>query len=748
MSKRVSNNVPVEATSLQNFCVGMPGGQRTFELIPTTLVKSNENRRPMTSKAAKKAYQIASRGKKISRAEQRRQDAAELEAQKKEFEKEQALARAKAAREKKAAKALAEKEARKKKGIPEPSRFVRASQPTISRFIFNDSNGKRKWKEVPITEDADTTMSDSERVVEEPPAKRVAAVQEDSEDEFGDFPSLSQTDILEEIDSSLALTTRDIPAVQPSALRERPSPASCRREASQELPWRKSPAEIPRGQSEEYDGLATTQLLSDLAETIAKSDPMGPSVKAPTECSQETRLAASARRPDRVLVPLEGATMAHSTYIFQGNTSTERFGFESNATNSHQVPANVQSTKESLDNNHRSHLSEVVQLPQLIKSHRNAANRTSQDVKPFLQERSINMPPPRLPIKKAESAACIMTPGKPSVVKEKTKSKGYRTISSLPPTSTQAFLEDHLDDFFPSPTQELRELLDDAEDLSTITQIAEDLIPEKAEEPDNFDDLICTQALGLSPEDLAEIATPSRAPPKAVTSPASAAPLPAPREKRRFFEEKDEDVLHAAIQESRFFTASENPKLASIDAAPINRCHSDSSDYGEADIDFGDLSVMLAGDEDPQLEAAIRESKLVAEQEAKRAAALVGGPSRSLAQSVSASCGDIEEPSAEPVEEASYANREDGRAATIGVSQPRQKPDKAVRRFFQEKEEDHLHAAIYESRISANKTPLEDGPKPPKRALRRVQSTATDYGDDDFSGCSQELLDLCKTTER
>ncbi|KAF4637659.1 hypothetical protein G7Y89_g433 [Cudoniella acicularis] len=181
----------------------MAGRQRTFDLIPMTLVNSDGPRRPMTSKQAKKAYQQKNKGPRVSQTEQRRRDAEELAQQKLEYEKERAAAKAKAAREKKAAKAEAERQARKKMGLPEPSKFVRASQPTISRFVKTSS--KRTWQEMEdVAENTETALDEETEVLKEtiPPCAKRVATDVDSGDEFGEFPSLSQTDILEKIDSS------------------------------------------------------------------------------------------------------------------------------------------------------------------------------------------------------------------------------------------------------------------------------------------------------------------------------------------------------------------------------------------------------------------------------------------------------------------------------------------------------------------------------------------------------------------
>jgi len=180
----------------------MPTRQDTFKLVPATLVNKTAPRPPMTSKAAKKAYREANKLPKISKAEQRRIDAAEIARQKKEYEKEKAAAKAKIAREKKLKKEAEERAKRKELGLPEPSRFVRPSQPTIKTFVKSAGGQKRSWEEMNSKEedDADITVkcdNDKGQLKElvEKPASRMAVKQVDEDDEFGDFPSLSQADL-------------------------------------------------------------------------------------------------------------------------------------------------------------------------------------------------------------------------------------------------------------------------------------------------------------------------------------------------------------------------------------------------------------------------------------------------------------------------------------------------------------------------------------------------------------------------
>ncbi|KAI1346059.1 hypothetical protein F5Y01DRAFT_308580 [Xylaria sp. FL0043] len=126
----------------------MPPIQNTFCIIPDAPSAINANhhggsggdsasarlgRPPMTTKQVKKAYQKANKGPKLSKAEQRRQELFEQDRIRKEFEKEKNQARARAARDKKREKEERERAERKKKGLPLVD--VRASQDTIARFV-------------------------------------------------------------------------------------------------------------------------------------------------------------------------------------------------------------------------------------------------------------------------------------------------------------------------------------------------------------------------------------------------------------------------------------------------------------------------------------------------------------------------------------------------------------------------------------------------------------------------------------
>ncbi|KAI5460887.1 hypothetical protein BGZ63DRAFT_414968 [Mariannaea sp. PMI_226] len=121
-----------------------PPVSRTFTLIPQHPGRndSSEVARPMTSKQAREAYKAASRGPRLSRIERIKQERAEKERIRKEFEKEKASAKAKAARERKKGKELAEREEKRKRGLPLVT--VRPSQDTISRFICGNGITRKR----------------------------------------------------------------------------------------------------------------------------------------------------------------------------------------------------------------------------------------------------------------------------------------------------------------------------------------------------------------------------------------------------------------------------------------------------------------------------------------------------------------------------------------------------------------------------------------------------------------------------
>ncbi|KAL6802747.1 hypothetical protein GGI42DRAFT_325084 [Trichoderma sp. SZMC 28013] len=118
--------------------------QRTFTIVPPAgpAERTPVDNRPMTSKQVRKAYKEANRIPRVSRAEQLRQERAEQERIRKEFEKEKAALKAKTLREKKRAKEQAEREEKRKKGLPLVN--VRPSQDTIAWFVRGKGSGTKR----------------------------------------------------------------------------------------------------------------------------------------------------------------------------------------------------------------------------------------------------------------------------------------------------------------------------------------------------------------------------------------------------------------------------------------------------------------------------------------------------------------------------------------------------------------------------------------------------------------------------
>lgn len=148
--------------------------QRTFEIIPNAPVLGQQNpgdhaqpiysKPPMTTKQAKKLHNQKNKGPKLSKAEQRRIELMEQDRIRKEFEKEKAQARARTAREKKKAKEDKEKEERKRKGLPLVD--IHPSQDTISRFISRVGRAIGVKQDSTSTHTLDSVREDLEPVTD------------------------------------------------------------------------------------------------------------------------------------------------------------------------------------------------------------------------------------------------------------------------------------------------------------------------------------------------------------------------------------------------------------------------------------------------------------------------------------------------------------------------------------------------------------------------------------------------------
>ena len=716
----------------------MPAFQQTFNLIPAN-PSNAAPKPPMTSKAAKKAYLKANRGPRISRAEQRRLEKEELDKQKKEYEKERNAAKAKSVRERKAAKIAEEKDNRRKAGLPEPSRFVRASQPTIS--MFARAGGKRVWQQIEmesVEEDSEDTMGEENlQPVDraEPPAKRVAEEQE-SDEEFGVFPSMSQADaLLEKIDSSnvsiveeetgpkasskskykdspdfgnfptlshLSQEIDTLPIGSNSKLRSSPR---LRREVSPKDPVfrrnsQKLPKQKPKTPQEETPlisqmlaDLATTQLQSEVAEAEARSDPADQPVlqKSPGSIT--------------IAKPLSPSYTTRSSGRNPINNSKRR-----SPTNStlQQRSVNLPPPKGPLPPRDlpQNRSADAIALPKQI-AQKTVPEKCFRD-----------MPPPPMPTAGRKAAFIAPCPNRSKAVPANMpKNRFAKRAENIPPTPTQLFLENNLDDFLPSPSQEIQELLDDIEDFPSNTQIAKEvglmeptprLNPAFESKDHCFRDLFSTQDIAMSSQDLLEISTPSRPPPVRSSN-------------RRL-----------TIPPAKF------PDTTARSQQPTHLIHSNRGRTKPADSTTIPAQIARQSNSTPLSKMPHHAPKLN-----PRASATLSAPK-------------AEVPNVTAVKQTTRKFSMPSRPVPpVPPKIPIPPPPK--RRFFQEKEDDLYHAAIDESnrleckRIAeekARKAHLMAKPMIPaartrsERTLQRVQSAATDYGDDDFIS-SQELLALC-----
>lgn len=187
-------------------------------------------------------------------------------------------------------------------------------------------------------------------------------------------------------------------------------------------------------------------------------------------------------------------------------------------------------------------------------------------------------------------------------------------LPALPPSATQAFLHSYFDDFYPSPTQEVRELHSDDDPLSapsnsvkntielpnrlptatvTATNKAVDVVDVVNMGPFSTQDFI------LSSQDLLEILAPNRVPPKQAPQLSQSHSRSHPVErvsqvKPRFFEEKEEDLYLAALHESSVMAAQIEPPQPSSRRS-LQRTLSTATDYGDEEFREFEQELLALG---------------------------------------------------------------------------------------------------------------------------------------------------------
>ncbi|KFY39896.1 hypothetical protein V494_03765 [Pseudogymnoascus sp. VKM F-4513 (FW-928)] len=639
-------------------------------------VVTNSRRPPMTSKQAKKAFAKANNMPKMSWKERRRMEAAELAAQKREFEREKAQAKARAMKAKKDAKEEAEKAERKKAGIPEKSRWVRPSQGRITGFLGLGKRGRSKV----VDEEEEGGETDND--CEEPVSKRVAVdeaegdtEEEDMEEREDDIPEVPAIKTLCDIDEreedaqpdehepleevSVVVTERkNSPEAEPEAEIQQ-DPEELEVEVKRELVVRSEPEvqsepELERDEEEcpapefqatpkvqaepaneeEQEVLVNPEVTEDPkvhgvldvqteAEVHAVSrldDPKLPTNSQYVTSSQDfmddddiflelaaahqllsesfdagVRSQAAAQSSPvltakEVIRPLSSPKQQSVSPILE-RTPRPRMEFACSGVSPELTSSNPFSQKQSalrsmsktVSKSNTAAAASVMGPPTSIVPPRPLSTPIRSQTKNMPAPRANNSLPQRTvrgfgtdgsshrrPLNDISKHAQNV---QPEVVASSTRSKPLLKPSLLPthktpkvspfdlPPSTQFFLANHLDDFFPSPSQELRELLEDIEDddIPSNTQVAREIGRESVVvrstlvEPaqpvlDEDFSWMSSQNFMFSSQELRELESPSKISPVP-------APPPTPWDVRRarkprFFVEKEEDLFAAAIHES------------------------------------------------------------------------------------------------------------------------------------------------------------------------------------------------------
>ncbi|KAM0253705.1 hypothetical protein ACHAP5_000282 [Fusarium lateritium] len=399
-------------------------GQRTFTLIPQFPGRAESPDkpplRPMTSKQVRKEYKAANKGPKLTRAEAWKQEKAEQERIRKEFEREKAAAKAKVVRDKKKEKELAEKEAKRKKRLPLVN--VRPSQETISWFVRGNGTTKKRDACGEDVEQRDATTRDDD----DTPDETTGASEDEPEQPA---TKIQKLDNIQEEDEDLSDAEMDV-LVQDRPLR-----------LSTESPNDENPQEE-----------ANESIMDDIEHLPAE---VAPGLSSPKQPVPEIELEGMEDELDadfeedfalRILEDIEAAMG------------------KSKPNESHKLETACASSPKS---------NSPIPEPLLDDTRKPIPNRYAEDLglhrpQPVSLDKS---PPP----KKSQPNTEARSPSPPH---------------QEPPMSTQAILF-NLDDFFPSSTQQARELEEDPDDdlipsaslhLAPITE-EEELSDEEPEKP-------------------------------------------------------------------------------------------------------------------------------------------------------------------------------------------------------------------------------------------------------------------------
>lgn len=515
------------------------GRQQTFELIPNAPLGPQRigndpspifSKPPMTTKQAKKLHNQKNKGPKLSKAELRRIELMEQDRIRKEFEKEKAQARSRAARDKKKAKEDKEKEERKRKGLP--LKDIHPSQDTISRFLNRAGTGFGKKHDSTFAHGPLDTVDDgdSETATE---ADHSVTDGGDDEDYTFDKENQAPADDDSEPESKAKRIRLSVP--ENVSAETRCPVASQHQSGRMARMIQESEADsYSRASSADTDDpinetLLENQLLADLVQAssrhMASRDPVEDNDLMSSQLAQPADTPAAG-----VSVSLASKNPSELSHLPSGLKPPQRS--MTPVAKAPQPPETHTAARGS------SHLSTVA-----------FKKPTSPYVRPRPPARTTALPngPPKF---KTPLARPNNSTERPKFLPRQHNAAQHRNsprphqISNQPnarglPTSTQAFLFNHADDLFPSPTQEARELAGDLlaetpkpnagksklsvngalyrSDDVTLSRLPLGPVPSKSTVPAagmSFESsCLSTQDFIISTQDLIDIDTPSKPPP-------------------------------------------------------------------------------------------------------------------------------------------------------------------------------------------------------------------------------------------
>ncbi|KAL1862711.1 hypothetical protein VTK73DRAFT_6671 [Phialemonium thermophilum] len=434
--------------------------QNTLTLVPNPasmqrLVQRRTDaasvRPPMTSKQAKKLYKQATRQPRMSKAEQKRLEKEEQERIRKELEKEKQAARARQARERRKAKEMEALQEKKRKGLPTVT--VRPSQDTISRFIRGNGTGRKR--------DAEGTELHLPSVIEE--RESTESAREPDQDENPQVKE--QQDESQNLVTVAHVTTAD----QSQADGHRVN----RQGPGQEVDERKKPFDTSTAAGDAETSLSTQKALdtSDAAVEVmnnsqilsesgavqgVSSEPVPPpkvrSGQPPSHVLSKTMgpslppgsNSAPAPRPPP---PCQPGSSGQSRANPLGEMRSSHLNIRPKLDSTTASPAKFLSASrpaQKITEKTQHHEMSCSAVPRFMAPNL-ATGKRIQTPPRFLPKRMQSMPNPR--------------PGAPPQGQAELD-RPCPGVTSTPPTSTQLFVLSHLDELFPSPSQEVRELFE------------------------------------------------------------------------------------------------------------------------------------------------------------------------------------------------------------------------------------------------------------------------------------------------